>query len=143
MIDEILNKVSDCFGTTFAFNPASYVLLILPPLLVVIPFYNPPICTVQFLGTKAGLRSTFNKPLHKSVIHHILNDPFYYGMMRVNGRLYSHKYQSLISKFLFDKCQEGMQRYHKKPFNYLVNSILKCEKSSNGLRYQNLYEPFL
>ena len=82
---------------------------------------------------KAGLRSKFNKPLHKSVIHHILNNPFYYGMMQVNGRLYPHKYQPLISKFLFDKCQEVMQGYHKKPFKYLAKpfifrGLIKCKE---------------
>jgi len=47
-----------------------------------------------------------------------------------------------ILNFLLQNLQlsgEKLEYSLKEPFN----SILKCEKSSNGLRYQNLYEPFL
>lgn len=69
---------------------------------------------------KMGLRSNTKnpKPIRASLIYNCLKNPFYYGMMDWKGNLYPHKYQPLISKQLFDKCQEIMTGYHKKPFQY-------------------------
>ena len=82
---------------------------------------------------KLGLKGTAqsDKPLTKSMIYNILKNPFYYGMMRIKGELYPHKYQCLISKALFDKCQEVMLGYHKKPFKYaskpfVLRGLIKC-----------------
>ena len=82
---------------------------------------------------KLGLKGTTqsDKPLTKSMIYNILKNPFYYGMMRIKGELYPHKYQPLISKSLFDKCQEVMLGYHKKPFKYaskpfVLRGLIKC-----------------
>ncbi|MCM8804392.1 MAG: zinc ribbon domain-containing protein [Candidatus Omnitrophica bacterium] len=52
-------------------------------------------------------------------------------MMKYKNQLYPHKYPPLISKFLFDKCQEVMAGYHKKPFKYLskpfiFRGLIKC-----------------
>jgi DNA invertase Pin-like site-specific DNA recombinase len=82
---------------------------------------------------KLGLKGTANtdKPLTKSMIYSILKNPFYYGMMRIKDKTYPHKYQLLISKPLFDKCQEVMAGYHKKPFKYaskpfVLRGMIKC-----------------
>ena len=80
-----------------------------------------------------GLRGTGkgNNPLSYSMIHHILRNPFYYGIMKIKGELYPHKYQPLIPKALFNKCQEVMLGYHKKPFKYaskpfVLRGMIKC-----------------
>ena len=52
------------------------------------------------------------------MIFHYLKDPFYYGIMNNKGQLNPHGYEPLIAKALFDKCQEVMAGYHKKPFQY-------------------------
>jgi site-specific DNA recombinase len=44
-------------------------------------------------GLKAG----------SSKIEQILKNPFYYGEMRIKGKLYPHKYDAIISKELFDQ----------------------------------------
>lgn len=82
---------------------------------------------------KLGLRSNYiiPKPLTKSVIYNTLKNPFYYGMMRVKGKLYPHKYQRLVSKALFEKCRQVMAGYHKKPFKYaskpfIFRGMIKC-----------------
>lgn len=82
---------------------------------------------------KLGLRSNNKnpKPLSTGKIHRDLNNPFYYGMMRIKGELYPHRYQPLISKELFDKCQTVMKGYHKKPFKYagklfVLRGMIKC-----------------
>ena len=75
-------------------------------------------------------------PLIKSHIHKILQEPFYYGVMRVKktGEEYPHKYDTVISKALFDKCQQVRTgrgnphaRYGKKEF--LFRGILTCAHS--------------
>ena len=80
-----------------------------------------------------GLRGTGkgNKPLSYSMIHNVLRNPFYYGIMRIKGRLHPHKYQPLIPKLLFNKCQQVMDSYHKKPFKYagkpfVLRGMIKC-----------------
>src|SRR3989344_2020684 len=80
-----------------------------------------------------GLRSNTKdpKPLSKSLIYHVLTNPFYYGMMKINGELYPHRYEPLISKELFDKARAVMAGYHKKPFRYgakpfAFRGLIKC-----------------
>ena len=43
--------------------------------------------------------------LSKNIIYRIVNHHFYYGKMEVKGKLYIHKYDKIITKELFDKCQ--------------------------------------
>ena len=82
---------------------------------------------------KSGLRTTLKnaKPLTTGMIHSTLQNPFYYGMMRVKGELYQHKYEPLISQELFDKVQQVRLGYHKKPFKYagkpfVLRGMIKC-----------------
>lgn len=48
----------------------------------------------------------------------ILKDPFYHGKMIFKGKLYTHRYKTIISKELFDKVQQIKASHHKKPFKY-------------------------
>jgi len=70
--------------------------------------------------------------LSASQIQHILMNPFYYGDMRIKGKLYPHTYQPLISRELFDQCEHvrlGSSRatsirYSEKPF--VFRGLIKC-----------------
>ena len=87
---------------------------------------------------KLGLKSNTKNPKPSSTgkIYGDLKNPFYYGRKKIKkgvskGLLYSHKYQPIISKALFDKCQEVMAGYHKKPFKYaskpfVLRGMIKC-----------------
>jgi hypothetical protein len=46
------------------------------------------------------------KKLTIGVVLKILNNPFYYGLMKMGGETYQGKHEPLISKGLFDKVQE-------------------------------------
>ncbi len=46
------------------------------------------------------------KPVTKSQIDVLLKDPFYYGEMTGKNGTYPHKYEPIVSKWLFDKCAE-------------------------------------
>jgi len=69
--------------------------------------------------------------LVRSQIYKILNNPFYYGQMRIKGQLYPHHYEHLISQELFDKCQAVMKGWKKKPFlwaskEFVFRGLIKC-----------------
>jgi Site-specific recombinases, DNA invertase Pin homologs len=82
---------------------------------------------------EAGLKSKgkSNTLMSISMIDHTLKNPFYYGMMKIKGELYPHKYLPLISKHLFDKAQQVSSGWHKKPFKYAskpfsLRGMIKC-----------------
>ncbi len=82
--------------------------------------------------TAKGLTSKLsNLPLVPSHLDKILQNPFYYGKMVMKGKMYSHNYQPLISKELFDRCEEVRSgrtktkyKYAGKPFAF--RGLIKC-----------------
>lgn len=82
-----------------------------------------------------GLRSRTNTPVSRAQIYEILTNPFYYGMMRVKGVLYPHRYPPLIPKHEFDECQAVLSGWNKKRFKYAgkefaFRGILTCKLNS-------------
>lgn len=73
--------------------------------------------------------------LSASQIQHILLNPFYYGEMRIKGKLYRHKYEPIISRELFDSCTVIMRRcgratamhYSEKEFAF--RGLIRCATS--------------
>ncbi len=89
--------------------------------------------TLRTEMSKAGLDSNVGKPLALSMVSHILNNPFYYGEMLSKGKTYPHKYQPIISKQLFEKCQQIRKGWGKKPFQYaskpyIFRGLVRCKK---------------
>ena len=75
----------------------------------------------------------YHTSLHKGKIDHIMKNPFYYGDMKYDDKIYPHKYTSIISRELFDKVQEIKKGHHKKHFKfaglpYLYRGLIKCSK---------------
>ena len=54
-----------------------------------------------------GFRSNTKKQgiVGQSQIETMLKNPFYYGVMRYDGKLYPHKYEPIVDKHTFDKVQ--------------------------------------
>ena len=73
-------------------------------------------------------------PINKAHLHRLLSNPFYYGEMLYNGKLYPHKYPPLISKALFNRCQdilhgknmESHRRYKCMSKPFLFKGLIKC-----------------
>ena len=89
--------------------------------------------TIQKQITKEGLRASTGKMLAISMIEHIIKNPFYYGEMVCNGKIYPHKYQPLISQELFQRCRSVREGWNKKPFQYaskpyIFRGIIRCAK---------------
>jgi DNA invertase Pin-like site-specific DNA recombinase len=80
---------------------------------------------------REGLRNSNGGKIHKSHIHRILKNPFYYGMFYWAGELKKGIHAPLISKELFDKVQEILKRCNK-PFytrrQFAFSGLLICGK---------------
>jgi len=73
--------------------------------------------------TKGGLKNS------KAQFHHILQNPFYYGVIRRNGQLYPGQHQPIISKTLFDDVQyvlSGKSRPKKQKHFFPVRGFMFC-----------------
>ena len=78
-----------------------------------------------------GLRSRKNCSLSKAVIHNIIQQPFYYGEMKVKGELWPHNYTPIISRGVFMQCKDVRLGWNKKPFKYagkefVFRGLLTC-----------------
>ena len=82
---------------------------------------------------EAGLRTRTGTKLSRSTIEQIIKDPFYCGtaVSKKYGS-YPHKYARLISRELFDKCQEirlGRRKTRSKELSrdYIFKGLLHCQ----------------
>ena len=82
--------------------------------------------------TEAGLKSRNGKVLSNSNIQAILINPFYYGAFKFNGELYQGIHKPMITKKLFEKCQQVMadrSRPKKRGEKfYAFRGLLKCSE---------------
>ena len=70
-----------------------------------------------------------SKPI--SAIYKILKNTFYYGVMKINGEYYSHKYEPLIAKEMYDTVQKYSNRPKKDVRKYaglpfLYRGLITC-----------------
>ena len=89
-----------------------------------------------------GLKYKNGNYLSRSQIHNILHNPFYYGYMRVKGKLYPHIYEPLITKDLFNRCNKISIKRHgqtqaKAKKKFLLSGIVRCAHCGN------LFSPYL
>src|SRR3989338_3440742 len=69
------------------------------------------------------------KSLSVSQYQDILRNPIYYGVFRYNGELYEGTHEPIITKKLFDKCQEIMAhrgRPKKAARCFVLRGLMKC-----------------
>ncbi len=77
-----------------------------------------------------GLGGNLGKPLVIANIQKNLQNIFYLGLMKWKGEIFEGKHEPLISKKLFDKCQEVMAKRGKvqevRKHNFAFLGLLKC-----------------
>ena len=77
-----------------------------------------------------GLRGNLGKEIALSNVQSILQNIFYIGLMKYGGEIHEGRHEPLISKKLFDTCQEVMSKrgrvheLHKNDFAFL--GLMKC-----------------
>ena len=81
------------------------------------------------------LRSYKGNVLAVSCVQRILKSTFYYGIFKFNGETYQGSHEPLISKKLFDKCQEVMKdrghiKTRKAENTFPFRGLLTCGECS-------------
>ena len=78
-----------------------------------------------------GFRTRTGKKVHKSKIHKILSNPFFYGMMKKHEKIYEGNHEAIISKKLFDDVQIilfGKIHSKKQHLFFPFRGFMKCHK---------------
>ena len=78
-----------------------------------------------------GLRSDSGTKILRSVVHRVIINPFYYGVMVRDGVNYLGKHEPIISKNLFDKAQEVLNqssRPKSKTLFFPLRGVMRCKK---------------
>ena len=79
--------------------------------------------------TSLGLTGYKGKPLSISQYQHTLKNPIYYGVFRYNGEVYEGTHEPIITKKLFEKCQDVMKKRSKpkKAKNkFIFRAFMRC-----------------
>jgi site-specific DNA recombinase len=68
----------------------------------------------------------------KANVDRVLHNPFYYGYMQYSGKQYAHKYPTLITKELYDKCQQVREQRHNhrtayKSLPFIFSDVVRCK----------------
>ena len=78
-----------------------------------------------------GLKSRKGAPVSTNTIHYMMTNPFYYGEMRTFRGLMPHVYKPIITKELWDMCQEqkairagNLAKYTERPF--IFKGMITC-----------------
>lgn len=66
------------------------------------------VSTVSDELTECGLTTRRGRPLTRSMVHKMLRNPFYIGIIRFNGREYPGAHEPLISTELYNAVQDKM-----------------------------------
>jgi len=77
-----------------------------------------------------GLKTRTGKSFTPSMVQNILKNSFYYGAIKHNNELYQASHEPIITKKLFDKCQEVMAGRGKKKqrlvHNFAFTGLMTC-----------------
>lgn len=100
---------------------------------------NQNIDTVTDEVTKHGLVTKSGRPLCRTAIHKILDNPFYCGTIRFDGKLYPGAHEPLINRDIFDKVQEklhGKHHTHQITHNPVFKGLLRCSVCDATVTWQ-------
>lgn len=71
--------------------------------------------TLRELSYELGLRSKNGNKLPEATVYAILTNPYYYGVIRMSGKIYTEniQHEPLISKQMFDRVQQLLKQRGK------------------------------
>jgi site-specific DNA recombinase len=77
-----------------------------------------------------GMRTPKNRKLRVSIVQYLLKNPFFYGVFLYRGEIHQGAHEPIITKKLFDQCQEIMQsrtkRRKKIKHDYPLIGFMAC-----------------
>jgi site-specific DNA recombinase len=85
----------------------------------------------SMLQVRDLIRDKYQIPIVKSKIEYILKNPMYSGFLQKKNSIVPHFYETIVSKQDFDKVQEILNGYNKKPYkyaglNYTYRGMIQC-----------------
>lgn len=85
---------------------------------------------LEDLVYKFDLRTKTGKRVMGAQVQFLLKNPFYYGVFKYKGEIYKGIHEPIISKKLFDQCQEVMAQRSKgrrnKNHGFVFTGLMKC-----------------
>ena len=119
-------------------EPDPYVAPIIKELYELYSTSNYSILALQEWLSKKNIVSRNETGLGHSVICNILNNPFYYGLIRWHGESKIGKHKPIITKELFDVCQYVLAKHRsflvrRRIHDFLLRGFLYCHYC--GQRY--------
>lgn len=103
--------------------------------------------TVRKEITDQGLRSKKGFEISKSVVENILKNSFYCGIARPKKHEpYAHIYPKLISKEVFDRCQNIRNNKKKAPNkektkDFIFKNLLRCQNCGCNITAEQIIKP--
>lgn len=86
-----------------------------------------------------GLTTKKGRPFSKSHVQRILNNPFYIGINRFNGKDYPGAQEPIIPKEIFDRVQQKMRRKltcRYRIHNPVFKNIIRCSSCERTITWQ-------
>ncbi|HLG19618.1 MAG TPA: recombinase family protein [Bdellovibrionota bacterium] len=84
-----------------------------------------------------GMKSRTGKPLHRSHIHVMLSNAFYFGLLKHAGEVYQGTHEPMVSKDLFDQVQSVLHRLGRTHFSrkhhFPFLGLAKCVTCDGGI----------
>ncbi len=119
-------------------EPDPYVAPIIKELFELYATGSYSIVEIQEWLSEKDIISKTGTNLGHSVIHTILNNPFYYGLIRWHGESKIGNHVPLISKDLFDTCQYVLAKHRnflsrRRIHDFLLRGFIYCQEC--GQRY--------
>lgn len=80
-----------------------------------------------------GLEGRFGNKVSPSIVHNILTDKFYIGIMTSKGREYPHKYPVIVPRDLFERVQGILASFGKKKVKlaskpFALRGLVHCKR---------------
>jgi len=99
--------------------------------------------TLKFLANwcaEQHLKTNAKNPVSLSNVQHILQNPFYIGLMRYKSEIFEGTHEPLVTKKLFDLCQEVMSKrgntHETKKHNFAFLGLMKCASCACSITAQ-------
>jgi site-specific DNA recombinase len=94
------------------------------------------------------VKQEFGVKLSTSQLDRMLHNPFYYGVMRVEGELYPHHYTPIITSKLYAKVEAVRAGYNVKPsiyagLPYIYRGLITCSDCGCRITFEQKKQKYI
>ncbi len=92
-----------------------------------------PLALIQWICYARKLKKIMGLHGPKAILGRVLTKPFLLWNDDRKGKLYPHRYPTIITKALFDQVQQIKEGFKKKPFKYagypyIYRGLIRCDE---------------